>query len=254
MRTLLLLTLPITILCSNNSYSDAIIKRIETKKRSVSWILEMQQAVAYQYYGDQDAKQEYQDLGKEVQNLVEIPEKEHVKIKKLAKHAPNYNFAPACMCNGHIFVQEEFMDHTWFGIKRISLIHEAVHKKQFRPLEQAIVVLNSEKYQKIEQEADFEGALLGKCSRCTYEFSLKQPRENDHHPQAQKYKEMGYATYEQLNVVAKEQQKQNLLCPHHKRTGWPQNTDEYATYRKFYPQNKNGKKSSKININQKEKP
>ena len=108
-------------------------------------------------------------------------------------------------------------------------------KKQFRPYEQRVVILYPEKYTKIEQEADFEAAHLGKCARCTYEFSLKQPRQNDKHPLAQKYREMGYATYEQLGIIAQQQQKQNLLCPYHKRTGWPEKTDEEIVYRKFYP-------------------
>jgi len=238
MRKLSLLILPLSLYCTQQSdhvYSDAIAKKIELRQKPGPWLLEMQQAIAYQHFGNQDAKEEYQQRGKEAQNLVEIPEKDHVKIKKLAPHAPNFHHAPACMCNGYIFVKEEFMDQTWFGIKRISLIHEAVHKKQFRPYEQVIVVLNPSKYQKIEQEADFEAAHLGKCARCTYEFSLKQPRENDPHPQAQKYREMGYATYEQLAVIAQQQQKQNLLCPYHKRMGWPIKVDEEKTYRKFFP-------------------
>ena len=232
---LLLIALPFTIRAHIDYYSDVIIRPIELRQEPGPWLLEMQRTTAFQYYGNEDAKAEYQQLGKEAQNLLAIPTAEQVAIKKLAKYAPNYNFAPACMCNGYIFFKEEFMDKTWFGIKRISMIHEAVHKKQFRPYEQRVVILHPEKYTKIEQEADFEAAHLGKCARCTYEFSLKQPRQNDKHPLAQKYREMGYATYEQLGIIAQQQQKQNLLCPYHKRTGWPEKTDEEIVYRKFYP-------------------
>ncbi len=237
--SLLLLIFPLSIICSENKYTDAIVKKIDTRQKPGTWILEMQKNVAYHFYGDQDAKTEYQELGKEAQNLLTIPEKEQVIIKKLASHAPNFAYAPACMCNGYIFVKEEFMDRTWFGIKRVSLIHEAVHKKQFQPFEQQIVILNPSKYSKIEREADCEGALLGKCYRCTYEFSLKQPREKDTSPQAQSAREMGYATYEQLGQISQQQQKQRLLCSHHKRCGWANKVDEEKVYRRFFPQTKN---------------
>jgi hypothetical protein len=237
--SMLLLILPLSILCSENEYTDAIVKKIDTRQKPGAWILEVQKNVAYHYYGDQDAKPEYQELGKEAQSLLTIPEEKHVSIKKMAPHAPNFEYAPACMCNGYIFVKEEFMDRAWLGIKRVSLIHEAVHKKQFRPFEQQVIILNPSKYSKIEQEADFEGALLGKCYRCTYEFSLKQPREKDTSPQAQKAREMGYATYEQLGKISQQQQKQKLLCCQHKRCGWAKEIDEEKVYRKFYPQTKN---------------
>jgi len=238
MRKCLLLSLiPVYIAAQTSNVSDAIVKKIELRQKPGAWLLEMQQEVAYQYYGSKNAKQEYQILGKEAQNLVGIPEKEHVTVKKLAQHAPNYKFAPACMCNGHIFVKEEFMDKTWYGIKRISLIHEAVHKKQFRPIEQKVVILYPNKYNKIEREADMEASHLGKCWRCTYEFSLKAPRKKDNHPHAKACREQGYATHELLLSVSKAQRKQRLLCPNHKRSTWPTKINEEETYRKFYPIN-----------------
>jgi len=237
MRTIsLLFLITFNVIGHNNYYSNAIVKRIELRQKPGHWLLEMQQKVAYQHYGNEDAKQEYQELGKEAQRLVGIPEEKQITIKKLAPHAPNYKFAPACMCNGYIFVKEEFMDHTWHGIKRISLIHETVHKKQFRPFEQQIVVIHPHKYNKIEREADMEAVHLGKCWRCTYEFSLKAPRQHDNHPQAQAFREQGYATHEELGTISREQQKHNLLCPRHKRSAWPSEIDEEAIYRKFYPQ------------------
>ena len=188
---LFLLIVPFSTVCSDYIYSDAIVKKIDIRQKPGNWILEKQKEVAYHYYGDQDAKAEYQELGKEAQNLLGIPKEDQVSIKKMAPHAPNFAYAPACMCNGYIFVKEEFMDRTWFGIKRVSLIHEAVHKKQFRPFEQQVVILNPSKYSKFEQEADFEGAYRGNCYRCTYEFFTQTTSRKRHESSRTKSKRNG---------------------------------------------------------------
>jgi len=60
--SLLLLVLPVSLQSSENIYTDAIVKKIDLRQKPGNWILEMQREVAYQYYGDQDAKAEYQKI------------------------------------------------------------------------------------------------------------------------------------------------------------------------------------------------
>jgi len=204
----------------------------QLRNNYTKWLLNMQQEIAYNTYGNKEASAQYQKLGKEAQEKVGIPKEQHITVKKLKPEAPNYKYSPACMCNGYIFVKEEFMNNAPVGIRRISLMHESIHKKQFDAMHQCMYILHPKRFSQIEKEADIYGAELGNCWMCTFQFSFKAPSQKDHSPLSEKCKAQGYATKEEYLPLIKNQKKRRTLCQYHKRANMARELDE--TYLKAF--------------------
>lgn len=90
-------------------------------------------------FGDEPASQKYQDLGREAQFAVGIPEHRHVPIKKINPESPMASLVGAVAESDAIYVNEEKMDKVLYGSVRSTFFHEAVHVKYHdKAMDQAI--------------------------------------------------------------------------------------------------------------------
>lgn len=80
-------------------------------------------------YGDEDAAAGYQDLSKEAQSALGIPEEHHIPTKKFDPECIMAKFAGAVAEPDAIYVNEEKLDQREYGDQRTALFHEAVHTK-----------------------------------------------------------------------------------------------------------------------------
>ncbi|CAF1448257.1 unnamed protein product [Didymodactylos carnosus] len=79
-------------------------------------------------FGNDLAASEYQELGKEAQCVLGIPEKYHVPIKKFPSSLTSFPIA-ALATPEAIFVNEVRLNQEAYGAKRCVMFHEAIHKK-----------------------------------------------------------------------------------------------------------------------------
>lgn len=79
--------------------------------------------------GSQPASEKYQEFARQAQIDVEIPEEFHVPCTKLAEGSPLEDIVGAIAFSDSIIVNEKRVDKTLYGNQRISLYHEAIHKK-----------------------------------------------------------------------------------------------------------------------------
>lgn len=166
---------------------------------------EMQRQAAQKMNGTQDAQPIFQKLGKEAQELVEV--KEPVVIKKLFSSVTQKKKITGRCCNGEIFINEEaFKKHPEDA--RVTLIHEAIHKKQFEVFGNNDQPLNHT-YNSAEQEAYFEAARLCNCYVCSGLYAYNMPPDN--------YKYNCPSRFQYFPII-RDQKARNVICPYHKKT------------------------------------
>lgn len=84
---------------------------------------------AFKGLDDRLADSHYQQLGKEGQEKVGIPQYRQVPIKKIFSHSPFIKIAGAIAEPDAIYVNEIKLKERPYGAQRCALFHEAVHKK-----------------------------------------------------------------------------------------------------------------------------
>lgn len=204
-------------------------------------------------FGNEIADQEYQDLGKEAQVALGIPEKYQVTIKKFPAALCDFPVAAVAM-PGAIYVNEERLKTETVGAKRCTLFHEAVHKKYNEGSCSIIVELISffgtpflmrefilsikddlskwiyypilmmsacgslylvgTSYAKFtEKRADIEGHFATSCSVCVQESAAR--RRKVAQQENRNFHDKGYLTPEGLEKIAQELKSQGKLCHYH---------------------------------------
>ncbi len=79
--------------------------------------------------GNKPATPHYQELGKEAQYAVGIPEEYHVPMLYMPPTSPLAAVVGAITFPCAIYVNEEKLDLQTYGVQRCLLFHEAIHKK-----------------------------------------------------------------------------------------------------------------------------
>jgi|GEM_PF-2484950 len=79
--------------------------------------------------GDEPASEKYQELGRQAQFKVGIPEDRHLPIKKLNPTSPLGELAGAIAEADAIYVNEDKFDKRAFGAVHCMLCHESIHVK-----------------------------------------------------------------------------------------------------------------------------
>lgn len=80
-------------------------------------------------FGSLPASEKYQELGKQAQIDAQIPEEFHVPCTKLAEGSPLEDIIGAMAFPDAIVVNEKRVDKSLYGNQRVSIYHEAIHKK-----------------------------------------------------------------------------------------------------------------------------
>jgi len=154
------------------------------------------------YFVGQPALQEYQELGKEAQFALGIPERNHVPIKRANPNEQRPNIVAYAKRDG-IYVYEEKLNHRPYGMKRFFLFHEAAHIK-YRDHSSSL------SSKAIERRADRQGGLATKCAACIRETELCR------WPGKSKIYEQGYITANELEDIAQYLDRQGeKMCPYH---------------------------------------
>ncbi len=166
-------------------------------------------------HGSQDADQEYQELAEEAFNDVGIPGEERTTIKQLSPLSIDYTYAAACTCAGQIFVNQPYLQQCSTASRRMTMFHEVFHKLQ-TDANGKINCINPT-YQHPEKEADLKGALAGNCYKCTRALAAARPSKKSTTTKALRELANGYATREELLVIAAQQKASGALCKYHKK-------------------------------------
>lgn len=164
----------------------------------------------FKKHGSEDAQPIFQQLGLEAQKLVGLSKP--ITIKKLSPDSPSYKKVNGCCINGHIFIKETKNPHHC----RLTLIHEAVHAKQFNG--KKFSVINKKKYKHVEEEACLESAHLGNCWICTCFSALGAYSCSDTSEQAKKHHTKGYPFRESYLKIITDQLKNKCCCDYHANT------------------------------------
>jgi hypothetical protein len=101
-----------------NLFSTGIQKKIDTHLTNRIYGL-----------GDEPASSEYQQLGKEAQDVLGIAVNRQLPIKKIPSTSMIYGLVGAIAPSDAIYVNEDKFNKTTYGARRCGLIHEAVHAK-----------------------------------------------------------------------------------------------------------------------------
>ena len=149
-------------------------------------------------------------MGLEAQKLVGITDP--ITIKKLNSHSPVHKLTRGLCIGGHIFVKEtKNPNHA-----RLTLIHEAIHLKQFNG--KKFNVINKKKYKRVEEEACLESAHLGNCWICTCFSALGAYSCSDTSEKAKKFMAKGYPARESYFDIITTQLKNKCCCDYHANT------------------------------------
>ncbi|MCL4361277.1 hypothetical protein M1446_02900 [Candidatus Dependentiae bacterium] len=193
------------------------------------------------------ASQFYQDLGKEAQFSVGIPEAQHVPIKNfpnLIKQLQSF----AITSDTDIYIDEYYLDLALYGIQRCIIFHEAIHRK-YNDLQYLKNVTNKalglkfdseenlKNYLKIyaeevqqcrsfcEHRADTEGLYATQCYMCVNEYlklqqlSFQEADETKNGISEKKMNYLGYATIDEMKKIVDNLMQQNKICAYHKING-----------------------------------
>ncbi len=93
--------------------------------------------------GNEPAAVEYQEMGKEAQDALGIPQDMQVPIKKIAPTSPIAQIVGALAQQDAIYVSEVKLNNRSYGARRCALFHEAVHKKYADSASHAVVELGA---------------------------------------------------------------------------------------------------------------
>ena len=93
--------------------------------------------------GSDPASSEYQKLGKEAQEVLQVPQDRHVPIKKISPDSIMAPLVAALAEPNAIYVNEEKLNKRSHGTKRCNLFHEAVHKKYNDSSSESVIEIGS---------------------------------------------------------------------------------------------------------------
>lgn len=200
--------------------------------------------------GIQPATSQYQELGKETQIALGIPEEYHVPIRQLHKESKDYAIALPQV----IYVNEEKLNEP-YGVQRCILFHEATHKKYNDNTTKSLIrigtflgtmygtskiikacvsqstpkhiidagltgfimamVINVGYECYTERRADTEGFSATNCATCVQEMrTFKTPTtEIAFHPSRNNRR---YLVPDEIKLIEQNLQQQNKICAFHK--------------------------------------
>ncbi|MCL4361281.1 hypothetical protein M1446_02920 [Candidatus Dependentiae bacterium] len=145
----------------------------------------------------------FQELGKEAQIELGIPEDKHAPIMALPKpisfmdklkgqpYAAYYPTDHKILVNTICFNKDIF-----YGIKRGLIFHEAVHAKY----------KDTQTCAAVERRADIEACIAMKCFQCLEEFSLTHNTFYDF---------KGYISRSEIKQIAEKFKNRNCICSYH---------------------------------------
>lgn len=195
----------------------------------------------------------YQALGKEAQSAVGIPEEYQVPIKRISPNNPLAQIVAGIAFPHAIYVNEEKLNEQTYGVQCCALYHEAVHKKyndstadnilectffgttygahkilrKLTPKLPTIIrmlsaggsgilatyMICTKYHHYMERRADIEGCYATQCATSVEEAAVHRRKifEEENHS----FKNNGYLQADEMEMIAQDLQKKNMICTHH---------------------------------------
>lgn len=150
----------------------------------------------------------YQDLGKEAQFALGIPEEYHLQIKQ-----DNVRKNIAYVNKAGIYVNEVILKPYSYGFKRCTMFHEVAHIKNNDIYLTEPFYMFSKQQQLMEKKADIIGYYASECFFCVREkaYLIKGELKNWFSGY------LGYLQFDQVEKIAEELKQQNKICAYHEK-------------------------------------